>query len=142
MQACILSNQSPVTLAMLEQFGDKYPKPPCTHTYTLALIAQACTKTDPTIIPQFAKTCQALGLNGIHQPFWRNWGDTCPSQFLTPNALHQLHKFFFNHVLKWVINIMGGDELNQHVSSLQPHIGVQHWKNRISKLNQCTGREH
>ena len=142
MQACVLSNQSPVTLATLEQFGDKYPKPPRTRTRTLALITQACTKTDPAIIPQFAKTCQALGLNGIHQPFWRNWGDTCPSQFLTPDALHQLHKFFFDHVLKWVINIMGGDELDRRVSALQPRVGVRHWKNGISKLKQCTGREH
>ena len=124
MQACILSNQSPVMLTTLEQFGDKYPKPPRTRTHTLALITQACTKMDPAIIPQFAKMCQALGLNGVHQPFWCNWSDTCPSQFLTPNALHQLHKFFFNHVLKWVINIMGGDELDRCVSSLQPHIGV------------------
>ncbi|KAF8450930.1 hypothetical protein L210DRAFT_3387545 [Boletus edulis BED1] len=30
-------------------------------------------------------------------PFWVDWGDTCPSIFLTPNALHQWHKFYYNH---------------------------------------------
>jgi hypothetical protein len=53
-----------------------------------------------------------LGLNGVHQPFWGNWGNADPSIFLTPDALHVWHKFFFDHPLKWIINIMGGEELD------------------------------
>jgi hypothetical protein len=37
---------------------------------------------------------------------------------------------------------MGGDELNQCMATLQPVVGVWHWKNGISKLKQCTGQEH
>ena len=50
--------------------------------------------------------------------------------------------FFFNHVLRWVIDIMGGDELEQHISSFQSHVGVCHWLHGASKLKQCTGQEH
>lgn len=142
MQACVLNNQSPVTLATLEQFGDPDPKLHRTRYHTMDLIRQALKETDPAFIPQYIKTCQPLGLNGVHQPFWRDWGRACPSQFLTPDALHQLHKFFFDHTLKWVINIIGGDELDRRISALQPRVGVRHWANGISKLKQCTGREH
>lgn len=37
---------------------------------------------------------------------------------------------------------MGGPELDRHMASLQPCIGVQHWPNGISKLKQLTGKEH
>ena len=86
--------------------------------------------------------CQDVGLNGVHQPFWRDWGNADPSYFLTPDALHPWHKFIFNHPLKWIINIMGGDELDRRMAALQPHVGVWHWQNGISKLKQVTGREH
>lgn len=142
MQACVINNQSPVSLAKLNQFGDKEPHPHRTRAFTLDLINQACSATDPAMIPQFIKTCKALGLNGVHQPFWKDWGLADPSQFLTPDALHQLHKFFFDHVLKWVINIMGGEELDCRLKSLQPRVGVRHWSSGVSKLKQCTGREH
>ncbi|KAI6010972.1 hypothetical protein F5J12DRAFT_684195, partial [Pisolithus orientalis] len=67
---------------------------------------------DPHNIVAFHKACLALCLNGVMEPFWKDWGDTCPSHFLTPNALHQWHKFYFDHCVYWVINIIGGEELN------------------------------
>lgn len=42
MQACIMNNQSPVTLATLKQFGDKNPHPWRTRAHTLNLIEEAC----------------------------------------------------------------------------------------------------
>ena len=37
---------------------------------------------------------------------------------------------------------MGGDELDRRMAALQPWLGVWHWRNGISTLKQCTGREH
>ena len=70
------------------------------------------------------------------------FGCADPSLFLTPDALHAWHKFFFDYPLQWVINIMGGNELDRRMAALQPRVGVRHWKQGISKLKQCTGREH
>ena len=50
------------------------PHPHCTHTHILTHMAQACQEMDPTLIPLFIKTCRPLGLNGVHQPFWKSWG--------------------------------------------------------------------
>jgi hypothetical protein len=138
----VLGNQSPISEATLDNFGEGNPSPRRTRELTIARIRQACMTAEPAIIPQFIKACQPLGLNGVHQPFWRDWGLADPSKFLTPDALHQWHKFSFDHILKWVINIMGGEELDRRMAALQPCIGIRHWANGISKLKQCTGREH
>jgi len=47
-------------------------------------------------IPTFYWICQTtFSLNGVHIPFWKDWGNADPSVFLTPDALHGWHKFFF-----------------------------------------------
>ncbi|KAI6000249.1 hypothetical protein EDC04DRAFT_2529870, partial [Pisolithus marmoratus] len=81
-------------------------------------------------------------LSSIFTPFWVDWGDACLSHFLTPGALHQWHKFYFDHCLQWVINIITGQELDFFLSVLELQIGTHHWTNGVSTLKQCTGREH
>ncbi|KAG1898258.1 uncharacterized protein F5891DRAFT_955638, partial [Suillus fuscotomentosus] len=134
--ACITLKCSPISLALSTQFEDPSP------SHTLSAIARACTTSDPCDIAAFHKTFLSLHLNGIIKPFWGDWGVACPSYFLTPDGLHQWHKFYFDHPLNWVINIMGGEELDHRLSALQPHVGVRHWANSVSTLKQCTGREH
>jgi hypothetical protein len=146
--ACVPAKQSPVTTASASQFGDAVMHPPRTRNYTLDRIATACSYTPPCppVAPKslelFWSTCQALHLNGVHQPVWRDWGLACPSIFLTHDALHGLHKFFYDHMVRWALNIMKDDEFDQRLKVLQPRIGVRHWSNGISKLKQVTGREH
>jgi hypothetical protein len=116
--ACVLGSQSAFTTAMVNQFGDPNSHPCHSHEHTLSLIVEACAIMDPAFVPEFSKMCQKSGLNGVHQPFWANWGFADPSLFLTPDALHAFHKFFFVHPLHWVINIMGEEELNQCMTAL------------------------
>lgn len=140
----VLQNQSPLTLATTDQFGSGPGSAPRRdRDHTLRLIEKACMEADPTKeLITFLKCCQSKGLLGVHQPFWRDWGSADPSIFLTPDALHQWHKFFYDHVLKWVINVMTGPELDRRLAALQPQVGERHWKHGISKLKQVTGREH
>ncbi|KAG1877528.1 hypothetical protein F4604DRAFT_1880428 [Suillus subluteus] len=140
--ACMASKCSPISLATAAQFGDPLPHPPRTRSYTLDAIERACTISDPCDIASFHKTCQTLHLNGVVEPYWKDWGHACPSLFLTPDGLHQWHKFFFDHPINWSINIMGGAELDRRLSVLQPRVGVHHWMNGISTLKQLTGQEH
>ncbi|KZP15179.1 hypothetical protein FIBSPDRAFT_750832 [Athelia psychrophila] len=140
--ACVTQNQSPTSLATQAEFGDFEQRPPRTHDYTLGLIYQALARASPSDLAAYIREAAALGLNGVHQPFWRNWHGADPSKFLTPDALHAWHKFFFDHVIRWAINMIGGDELDRRLSSLQRCVGVRHWPSGVSKLKQCTGREH
>ncbi|KAG1751022.1 hypothetical protein EDB19DRAFT_1893166 [Suillus lakei] len=140
--ACMASKHSPISLATAAQFGDPLPHPPQTCSNTLDAIERACTISDPCNITSFYKTCQALHLNGVVEPYWKDWGHACPSFFLTPDGLHQWDKFYFDHPINWSINIMGGAELDRQLSALQPHVGVRHGANGVSMLKQLTGREH
>lgn len=140
--ACVLANQSAFSTATSGGFGDDYEHPRRTRSYTLGQIEKVCIDTDPKFTAAFVKTCYPFGLNGVYMPFWRDWGDADPSLFLTPDALHAWHKFIFDHALKWIVNIMGGEELDRRMASLQPRVGARHWRNGISKLKQVTGREH
>lgn len=113
----VRGKQSPVSKASSKQFGDSTPQPPRTRDDTLGDIATACADTPPYPDPgesleAFWKVSQALGLSGVHQPVWRDWGTACPSVFLTHDALHGLHKFFHDHPLQWAINILGGQEFD------------------------------
>ncbi|KAF9477723.1 hypothetical protein BDN70DRAFT_810175 [Pholiota conissans] len=140
--SCTSAKHSPISTASSSQFGDDYAHPPRTRQVTLAAIRAACDAVDPWDLLNFYKICQSLHLNGVHEPFWKLWADADPSLFLTPDALHQLHKFFYDHPLKWIIVIMGGDEVDRRLMALQPRVGARHWAHGISTLKQCTGREH
>ncbi|KAI6014080.1 hypothetical protein PISMIDRAFT_110851 [Pisolithus microcarpus 441] len=140
--ACVSSKNSPISIATAAHFGDPIPHPPRLRQNTLAAIREACIACDPCDIVSFHKVCLAMRLNGVVEPFWGDWGDACPSLFLTPDALHQWHKFYFDHCLQWVINIIGGKELDRRLALLQPRTGTRSWPNGISTLKQCTGREH
>ncbi|KAG1868244.1 hypothetical protein DFJ58DRAFT_714217 [Suillus subalutaceus] len=82
-----------------------------------------------------------LHLSGVHLPFWRNWRFCNPAKFLTPEILHTLHKFFFDHVLKWIKQVMG-HELDIRFKSHHKRTGVRHFSGGVSHVNQMTGREH
>ena len=141
--ACTSSRNSLIFTATAEQFGDPTPAPPRLCQQTLDTIKQACTACDPCDnIAAFHNVCLMLRLSGVVQSFWEDWGDACPLQFLTPDVLHAWHKFFFDHCVQWVINIMGGEELDHRLSVLQPGMSMHNWPDGISKLKQTRGRDH
>lgn len=147
--AGVASNQSPITTASIKEFGDPNPHQPRTRNYTLSLIDKALAEVplmarngDGNTLEPFWKACHTRGLNGVTQPIWKDWGEACPSIFLPHDALHGLHKFFYDHVVKWVINIITGPELDKRLQTLQRRLGVRHWASGVSKLKQVTGREH
>lgn len=140
--SCTSSKSSPISLAIAEDFGQPTPLSHCTRYHTLQAIEEAVAACDPCDIAAFHKLCLTLRLNGVVEPFWKKWGNACPSSFLTPDALHQWHKFYFDHCLQWVINIIGGRELDRRLTALQLRIGTRHWSNGVSTLKQYTGQEH
>ncbi|KAL4070609.1 hypothetical protein J3A83DRAFT_4358748 [Scleroderma citrinum] len=120
-QSCnTLSKNSPISLANVKQFNP-IPQPLHICQHMLQAIQEVVAACDPCNIVTFHKFCLTKHLNGIVEPFWERWGNACPLCFLTPDALHQWHKFYFNHCLQ---------------------IGTRHWMNSISTLKQCTGCEH
>ncbi|KAH9965577.1 hypothetical protein BJV74DRAFT_879971 [Russula compacta] len=119
MPACVGGKTSPVTLASHKQFGDPFQHEPRTASTTLAQLSAVRSK-----------------------PFWRDWPLAEPSLFLTPEPLHHFNKELYDHDLKWCIRMLGKPEIDFHFSILQPHIGLRHFKDGVSRLKQVTGQEH
>ncbi|KAG0693496.1 hypothetical protein DFH29DRAFT_816265, partial [Suillus ampliporus] len=107
----------------------------------LMISCSLCDRVDPWNLIVFVREAKKLHLSGVHLPYWRNWRFSNPAKSLTPEILHALHKFFFDHVLKWIKQIMG-HELDVRFKSHHKRTGVRHFSGGVSHVNQMTGREH
>jgi len=143
MLAGVGGKTSPVTMAGHKQFGDSFKHEPRTASTMLAQLHAVTTKADPNSdLKTYLKEAKKFRLNGVDKPFWRDWPLAEPSLFLTPEPLHHFNKEFYDHDLKWCIRKLGEAEINFRFSILQPHIGLRHFKDGVSRLKQVTGREH
>ncbi|KAI6019933.1 hypothetical protein F5J12DRAFT_716230 [Pisolithus orientalis] len=133
---------SPITMAMYKQFRDPFRHEPQTVSTTLAQLAAVKLKVHPTNIQVFFCKAQCFCLSGVSDPFWRDILLSCPSTFVTPEPLHHLHKEFWDHDMKWCINVVGEAEINFCFSVLQPTVGFCHFKGGVAKLKQVTGHMH
>ena len=140
MLAAVGGKMSPITMAMYKEFGDDFRHEPCTSSTTLAQLAAAASKADPSDIEAYFREAQKFCLNGVHLPFWHDVPLSCPSSFFNPEILHHFHKKFGDHDSKWCINALGPAEVDFRFSVLQPIMGFRHFKEGISSLKQVTGQ--
>ncbi|KAG2343344.1 hypothetical protein BDR05DRAFT_975939 [Suillus weaverae] len=119
MIACIMKNSSPVTTATQKEFGNETPHPPRNGTQTYTLIQQLCDHVDPWDLIAFIREAKKLHLSGVHLPYWMNWRHSNPASF------------FFDHVLKWIKQIMG-HELDVWFKSHHKRTGVRHFSGGVS----------
>ena len=143
MLAGVGGKTSPVTMAAHKQFGDSSKHESRTASTTLAQLDAVAAKANPNgNLNAYCKEAKKFRLSGVHKPFWRDWPLAEPSLFLTPEPLHHFNKQFYDHDLKWCIRKLGDAEIDFRFSILQPHIGLRHFKDGVSRLKQVTGREH
>ncbi|KAI6144394.1 hypothetical protein BKA82DRAFT_29322 [Pisolithus tinctorius] len=139
---CVAKNASPITTAVLSDFGDSVPQNPRTGSYTLQQIVDLCTHTQAWNIPSFQKAAKAEKLLGVHHPFWRDWKFADPAHFLVGEILHTCHKFFFDHVLKWSKEAAGDHLLDTQYKIQHKRVGVRHFASGVSHVKQMMGRDH
>jgi hypothetical protein len=107
-----------VTMAMFKQFRDPFQHEPHTAFTTLAQLHAIKSIVDLSDVEQYVKEALKHCLNGVHEPFWRDWPMAEPSKFLMPELLHHCHKAFWDHDIKWCIRVLGGMELDFRFSIL------------------------
>ncbi|KAG2087600.1 uncharacterized protein F5147DRAFT_781249 [Suillus discolor] len=142
MIAAVSKNVSPITMVTQDKFGDGILYPPCTGKHTLQLIHEIAKEIDPWDLDKFQKAAKAAHLSGVHMPYWLDWSFSCPSVFLPGEVLHTLHKFFADHPLKWIKEIVGKTELDTHFITQHKWVGTHHFTKGITHVNQMTGCEH
>ncbi|KAH8995619.1 hypothetical protein EDB92DRAFT_1968768 [Lactarius akahatsu] len=106
--ASVGGKTSHVMMASHKQFGDPFQHEPQTASTTLAQLHTLEAKVNPWHLKVYIKEAKKFRLNGVHQPFWRDWPLSEPSKFLTPEPLHHWHKMFWDHNAKWLLTVLRG----------------------------------
>ena len=78
---------------------------------------------------------------GAFEPFWVGLPLVDIHRCITPDVLHQLYQGVFKHLIAWVLELVGEEELDRRVGSLPKVSGVRFFKNGISGLSQVSGAE-
>jgi len=125
MIAGVMGKTSPVTVANYKQFRDSVRHEPRTESSTLAQLHAIRLKADPGEgnLAEYVYKAKKFRLNGVDQPFWRDWAFANPEHFLTPEPLHHWHKMSWDHDTKWCIQVLGGKKFDFQFSILHPYVG-------------------
>lgn len=143
--ACVRTSYAPSSLAGPSSLGDSAAHALRYGEATLTAIQEIKDRLTEfgaeDDIGLFKKACEGYGLNGVEKPFWRDWLHADPSQFFPPEPLHQLFKFFLDHVLEWAISLLGNKEFDRRLSCLQPRLGMRHFEDGVTRFKQHTCKE-
>jgi hypothetical protein len=91
---------------------------------------------------EFLKAGKKYDLNGVQQPFWRSLPGFDICRVLSPDVLHGVHKFFFDHVHRWNVNGLGADEFDARLKAQPETPGERSFPQGVSKLKQLSGKDH
>jgi hypothetical protein len=88
-----------------------------------------------------SKTFKDLHLKPVYRPFWENLPHCNIFRCITPDILHEGHKFFWDHLVAWCANIIGKEELDARFKVPPPFARLKHFKIGVSPVSQWTGSE-
>lgn len=132
---------STVTTAKYKRLGEPTPQPLRTYEWIMAGIQKTCRKVNPSEIAKYHAEALKLGLNGVTEPYWADLPLYQPELCLCPDILHGILRFWRDHILKWIILLVGETELDNRIRVLQHVRGWQSFKKGIKHLSQWTCRE-
>lgn len=61
---------------------------------------------------EYSRACRAVGIKPVQQPFWEDLPFTNIYHSITPDILHQLYQGMVKHVVSWLREAVGDDELD------------------------------
>jgi hypothetical protein len=138
---CAAGMTCPTTTAGFDSLGSAIPSPPRTTEWILHQIEQAVRKTDPGDILKYQETARSYKLNGVHKPFWKSLPGYRAELCVSPDIFHGVIRFWRDHILKWIVCLVGGEEIDVRLKALQQITGFRYFKKGITQLSQWTGRE-
>ncbi|THU83771.1 hypothetical protein K435DRAFT_688905 [Dendrothele bispora CBS 962.96] len=113
---------------------------PCTASLRDAAAAIDAAKTVQTDV--WTQMCLEANIKPVQHPFWEDLPYTDIFRSITPDLLHQLYQGVMKHLIKWITDICGADELDARVRRLPPNHGIRIFHKGISSLSRVSGAEH
>ncbi|KAJ3815928.1 hypothetical protein F5876DRAFT_29486 [Lentinula aff. lateritia] len=113
---------------------------PCVHPYRD--IEAALEATHIPAPDLWVKKCLECNIKPVQHPFWADLPYTNIFASITPDILHQLYQGVMKHLISWVTDICGADEIDARVRRLPPNHTIRIFHKGISTLSRVSGTEH
>jgi hypothetical protein len=90
----------------------------------------------------FLRTCSLAGIKPIVNLFWIDLPYAHVFRSITPDILHQIYQGIVKHVIGWIIQAIGAEEVDARCRRLPPNHNLRSFTKGISTLSRVTGQEH
>lgn len=90
----------------------------------------------------FSKACREAGIKPVRHPFWEHLPYVNIFRSITPDILHQLYQGIIKHLLTWLKDVYGPEELDARCRRLPPNHQIRLFLKGITTLQKVTGKEH
>lgn len=118
------------------------PGEPRTQRWTHQVIRDARLSAQGRSGPSVYARCMENDVaGGRYEPFWVGFPLLDIHRCIVPDILHQLYQGVLKHLVLWVQEVMGEEELDTRIRALPPAFGVCHFWRGISTLSQVSGAE-
>lgn len=83
----------------------------------------------------FLKTCAKAGIKPLPEPFWRDLPYANPFRSITPDILYQLYQGIVKHVISWIIEAYGAEEIDARCRRMPPNHNIWLFMKGITSLS-------
>ena len=90
----------------------------------------------------FLKTSANAGIKLLMELFWKDLPYTNPFRSITPDILHQLYQGIIKHLISWIIEAYGAEEIDARCWHMPPNHNIRLFMKGINSLSHVTGQEH
>ncbi|PPQ85738.1 hypothetical protein CVT24_001926, partial [Panaeolus cyanescens] len=90
----------------------------------------------------FARACKRQGIKPVQSVFWKSLPHVNIYKSITPDLLHQLYQGVFKHLISWIRELCGDEEIGARCRRLPPNHHIRLFMKGISHLSRVTGTEH
>ncbi|THV08117.1 hypothetical protein K435DRAFT_641286 [Dendrothele bispora CBS 962.96] len=135
---CGYYNDSPVCMTKKNCLGNY----PCDSPFRDPDKAMAAVKLFDLDKDSWIEACRDANMKPVQHPFWEDLPYVDIFRSITPDILHQMHQGIMKHLIGWLTEICGADEIDARIRRLPPSHGIRHFHKGISSLSRVTGQEH
>ncbi|KAJ3711002.1 hypothetical protein C8R42DRAFT_596503, partial [Lentinula raphanica] len=117
----------------LEEYPQKHPY----RDFEAALEAA-----ESIALTSWVDDCRNVNVKPVQHPFWETLPYTDIFRSITPDILHQLYQGVMKHLISWLSNICGADEMDARVRRLPSNHHIRIFQKGITSLSRVSGTEH